>query len=155
MKTVYLMCGIPGSGKSTWLKEHCDVKRDVIISRDAIRFSLLEPGDQYFSKEKEVWKQFISTIREYINSDFQIYVDATHLNKASRSKLINAIAVDGIKYVPIVFDVPLEVAIARDAKRKGRAHVGADVITNMYNSFEKPTIEEFEEIIEITRRNIE
>lgn len=155
MKTLYLMCGIPGSGKSTWLKEHCDPRRDVIISRDAIRFSLLKDGDDYFAKEKLVWKIFIQEIKEYIKTDYRIFIDATHLNKASRQKLMSAVAAKEVKYIPIVFDVPLEVAITRDSRRQGRAHVGKEVITKMYNSFEKPTTEEFEEIIEITRRNIE
>ena len=55
MAELILMMGIPGSGKSTWVKNHMK-SDDIYISRDEIRFSLLQPGDEYFSKEKEVWR---------------------------------------------------------------------------------------------------
>jgi len=53
MADVYIMCGCPGSGKTTWLKDHVK-PGSAIISRDAIRFSLLKEGEDYFSHEEEV-----------------------------------------------------------------------------------------------------
>ena len=55
-KILYLMCGIPGSGKSHWAK---GVKDAVIVSRDAIRFNLLKDGEDYFAHEDEVVETFI------------------------------------------------------------------------------------------------
>ena len=48
---LYLMCGVAGSGKSTWLKEHESGfnPSHAIISRDKIRFSYLKDGDDYFA----------------------------------------------------------------------------------------------------------
>lgn len=45
MSTLYLMCGDAGCGKSTWIKNHID-ENDVHISRDVIRYSMLEPNDE-------------------------------------------------------------------------------------------------------------
>lgn len=36
---VYIMCGIPGSGKSTWISNNLD-ENIKIISRDIIRYKL-------------------------------------------------------------------------------------------------------------------
>lgn len=58
MKKIYLLCGIPGSGKSTWAKNHLD-DNSIWISRDLIRFSMVSEEEEYFSKEKEVFKEFI------------------------------------------------------------------------------------------------
>ena len=53
MKKLYLMIGIPGSGKSTWARNRKD---GIIVSRDAIRCSFLKDGENYFSKEDLVIK---------------------------------------------------------------------------------------------------
>lgn len=82
-KTLFLMCGPAGVGKTTWIKAHKS-KQDVRISRDDIRFKLLKDGEDYFSHEKEVFSIFIKTINKYIEDisfTGNIYVDATHLNE--------------------------------------------------------------------------
>ena len=61
MKTLYMMIGIPGSGKSTWLKTYAD--NGVIISRDEVRFSMVREDEPYFSREKEVFESFIEDMK--------------------------------------------------------------------------------------------
>ena len=51
MKKVWLMCGIPASGKSTWAREHQEMFGGVIVSRDEIRFSIVKDDEEYFSHE--------------------------------------------------------------------------------------------------------
>ena len=84
MHKLGIMCGVPGSGKSTWLKDKKDV---LVISRDAIRFQLVKENEEYFSKEKQVFKTFIKTIQDALDSNttpHAIYIDATHITKKSR-----------------------------------------------------------------------
>ena len=59
MNKLYLMVGIPGSGKSTFIANTKEV-RTLIVSRDAIRFSMVSEGESYFKKEKEVFNTFIN-----------------------------------------------------------------------------------------------
>ena len=40
---IYMVCGIPGAGKSTWLKNHGN---GLIVSRDEIRFKMLDEDDE-------------------------------------------------------------------------------------------------------------
>ena len=74
------MCGIPGSGKSTWLIKQMQPKTDVCISRDNIRFGLLNEDDEYFAHEDKVKEIFFNTIQEDTTSGEweNIYIDATH-----------------------------------------------------------------------------
>ena len=47
MKHLFLMCGVAGAGKSTYLSK---IKNAAIISRDEIRFSIIGDFDDYFAK---------------------------------------------------------------------------------------------------------
>lgn len=139
--TLYISCGIPGSGKTTFLNK-IKKENEIIVSRDDIRFSLLKEGEEYFSHEKEVFNNFTTTITEYINSGYNVYADATHLNKISRDKLLNALTLK--KCSPssieaIFFDIPLETCLERNEKRKGtKTYVPRGIIRRMFSSLEEP-----------------
>ena len=61
-KNLWMMCGIPGAGKSTWISNNKNFFSGSInvVSRDKIRFALLDEGEDYFSRENDVWSNFIS-----------------------------------------------------------------------------------------------
>lgn len=152
---LFMMVGAPGTGKSTFVLNN--MKEDFIyISRDEIRYSFLEEGDDYFAKERKVFNEFILRINEAIMWDDypNIIIDATHLTKASRAKVLKRLAtVDEIR--AMVMTTPLEVALERNAKREGRTRVPDDVIKSMYNSFELPTKEEgFDSIAYINENGV-
>lgn len=116
-----------------------------VVSRDAIRFSLVKEDEEYFSKEDEVFKIFISTIKEKLISLNEVYVDATHLNPPSRSKLISALGTSlmGVELNVIWVKVPLEVALKRNEQRKNtRAYVPRGVIRRMHSQLRAPEYEE-------------
>ena len=85
------MCGAPASGKS-WFAKNILMDNDTLyVSRDEIRFAIIKNEDNYFSKEKEVYKTFIEKIRKGLtdNKIERVFADATHLNEKSRKKLLN------------------------------------------------------------------
>lgn len=138
---LYISCGVPGSGKSTFLKKVAK-KNESVISRDEIRFALLKEGEEYFSHEKEVFKQFVNIIADHINSGLNVYADATHLNYASRKKLTDALLEAGCKPADIqaiYFDIPLNICLERNEKRAGtKAYVPRGVIRRMFFQLEFP-----------------
>lgn len=142
MSKLILMMGIPGSGKSTWIMENMK-QNDVWISRDKIRFHLIKEDEPYFSKEKQVFNQFVTSINECLDGNFDtVFADATHLNMASRRKILNKLKTKPDIISTIFIDVPLEVAIKRNDYRKGRENVPHDAIKQMYDSIELPIKEE-------------
>ena len=150
---IYIISGIAGIGKSTYINKIKNDK-DIIISRDAIRFSLLKEGEDYFSKEDEVLKTFFNTIRKettnYDNS-YDIYIDATHLTPKARKKVINKINKDQKSNIGCIYFKPdLNKALSQNNKREGLALVPDSAIINQYKCFEIPTEDEgFCKIIEI------
>ena len=141
MATLHVMCGIPGSGKSTWAKEHL-TRTDQYVSRDDIRFSYINPGEDYFSKEDDVWAEFTRRINESLELGFNVFADATHINPGSRRKLLNA--VKGYDEVDIVYiNTPLCTALERNELRKDtERYVPRSVIKRMSYQFEEPTFDE-------------
>lgn len=152
MNKLIVLCGIPGCGKSTWAKKYvAEHANTVIISRDAVRFNMLKDGDDYFSNEKKVFKTYISEIERCWEEGLTVIADATHLNHASRAKLINALDRDIVNnhlWLEFVnFSDDLEVAIMRNNEREGRAFVPISAIRRMYYQYEPATIKEWPGLI--------
>lgn len=134
VKTLYLLCGLPASGKSTWAKEYANESRRVVhISRDAVRFSMVDDAEPYFKAEKRVFSQFIKSTQQAIddkNIDF-IFVDATHLNSISRHKVLDRLDLKDINVVAVAFCTPLDICLERNSQRKGRERVPDHIIQDM------------------------
>ena len=148
-KKLYLLSGIPGSGKSTWAKNYINtrINRKVMwCSRDNIRFSLLKDSDNYFAHEDEVLANWYAMINDAItDSDIdRIIVDATHLTRKARERtLSNLKNLDTVTLIGVEFDVPIGIAIERNNKREGRAKVPETIIYNMAKSYTSITHDEF------------
>ena len=156
MKNLYIMCGIPGSGKSTWIKKQLEQKPGVWCSRDKVRFSIITDQDAYFSKEDEVFNKWVGEIQAALNNPEgpdDVYADATHVNEVSRNKILNRLNVTNVNLKAVNFIIPLEVCQSRNLERSGRSVVPAAVIEDMYRTFIPATAEEkngrFKEIITV------
>lgn len=131
-----ILTGAPGSGKSTWANQQKNAK---VISRDTIRFSLLSEDDEYFSKENEVLRLFYKNIQDALdnkNADYNtVIADASHLTSVRRYETIRELNLDNLEEViNVQFIAPIEVCIARNANRTGRANVPNEVIRRMRKS---------------------
>lgn len=149
--SLYVMVGLPASGKT-----HIALERifepdggTVYVSRDEIRFEIIGEEDSYFAKESQVYQTFVDRIQAALDSGKSVIADATHLNKASRGKLLRNLRLSTkTRVVAVHVDASLPNCLARNDKRVGRAKVPKDVIISMYRSFSKPKLEEgFDEII--------
>lgn len=154
MNTLHILMGTPGSGKSTWIQNHLD-EHTVWISRDDVRFSMVAEDEEYFSKEKQVFKEFIRRIDNALENGYDVFADATHLNKASRNKLLRAVNHKLALNVDVIWiKTPLSECIYRNDNRKGtRSFVPRSVIRRMFYQIEKPEFEEGFDTIYIVEDN--
>lgn len=159
MSNLFIMVGIPGSGKSTFIKQYANKLKGTtcIISRDVIRFSMVAENEEYFSKEKEVFKEFINQIQKGMQQADNVFIDATHISRASRYKLLVNIGNKNRTTVNIVWiNTPLEKAIQNNELRKGtRSYVPTGTIYQMHSNFQAPELEEgFTSIYEVNNNKI-
>lgn len=146
------MMGIPASGKSTITNTIlAENPNALVVSRDAIRFNLLEDGDDYFKYEDEVIDTFYRTIQDGLLDDMHdvIVADATHITTKSRFDLWNHITIPEDTYVTGYWiDCSIEVAVSRNEQREGRARVPEKVIRNMYKAAKAPLYTEPFHVVE-------
>lgn len=143
-KKVYVLSGPPASGKSSWVRSQL-TKGSEWISRDNVRFSIVKEDEEYFSHEDEVFDTFIAYINQTLEDPdiHTIYIDATHLNKRARRKVLSRVRKQNIGELNCVcFSTPREICQMRNALRTGRARVPAAVIDNMFNAYTYPGIDE-------------
>lgn len=150
MSEMYVMVGIPASGKSTYIAEHMG-ENDICISHDKIRFAMVREDEDYFAKEKEVYSAFIAAIDKALEGNYaHVWVDATHISKASRAKLLRRLHVHPTKTVAIVMNTDFNTCRSRNIGREGRACVPSSAMNKMHYDFEEPNLEEgFDDIITI------
>lgn len=134
-KIVWMMVGAPGSGKS-WVAQHT-LMRGLgwrYISRDEVRFSIVKDEEEYFSHENKVYREFINRIKSALNEEgvFNVIADATHLNYASRRKLLRALGRSGGNgVIPVVIQNDVSEMIKNNEMRSGRSCVPHSVVYRM------------------------
>ncbi|MEG0153389.1 MAG: ATP-binding protein [Cellulosilyticaceae bacterium] len=152
-RKLYIMVGIPASGKSTWARAQVS-NRGAYVSRDFERYRLLKDSDEYFSKEKQVYRNFVNEIKKGLENYEEIYVDATHINKPSRNKIMNSLRgiCNGynVEYIAVYRDTPFETCLERNSNREGRTKIPYDQMESINRFKSKPKVEEgFNKILTI------
>ena len=101
MIDLYIMVGVPGCGKSTWIENNRS-SYSTVISRDEIRFNMLKSDDDYFKYETKVFNEYVNQINNAINYPCdidEIYCDATQINEKSRNKLLNRLNLKDVNII--------------------------------------------------------
>lgn len=138
-----MMMGAPGSGKSTFAKTHMVPHIEEYISRDEVRFSIVNEDEEYFSKEDEVFRQYVNKISRALAYGATVWADATHLNVKSRLKLLNALTFAPDEIEIIYINTSLEDTLDQNEKRFGtRAFVPESAVIRMWRSIQEPEFHE-------------
>lgn len=140
-KKIWLLSGVPGSGKSFWAREQIAKYGGVHCSRDEIRFALLKEGEDYFAHEEAVIRLWREKIADAINDPKveNVYVDATNLTEMRRKEVIDNFPAGNYEIIIVIFDMSLETCIKQNELREGRALVPRSVIRRMNATFERTT----------------
>jgi predicted kinase len=134
-----ILCGIPGSGKSTYAKTYTERNYNTIhLSSDEIRKELY--GDENIQGNPgEVFNLMQKRAVEALNNGYSVLYDATNITRKDRSGIISACP----KFAKIechIIWAPIEECIRRDAERDRT--VGKEVIDRMLKRFQAPYYDE-------------
>jgi len=130
-----MMCGLPRSGKSTWIQENQG--NAIIICPDRVRLKVF--GVQFYrGAEQFVWGFTNGMANLILEQKKDIIVDATNINYKQRRAWFN-IAADYCDKVRIVwFKTSIKECKARNEKSDKNNRVPPEVIDRMARDFEDP-----------------
>ena len=139
MRSLFLLRGVCGSGKSTWIREKG--LTPYTLSLDEIRLMVSSPittldGNKEISQkyEREVWSMFFTLLEKKMNRGELVFVDATHY----RPSMITQYKKLASKYRYRVYvvdfsDISLEQLLENNRSRESYKFVPEEVIKKMYS----------------------
>lgn len=170
-KKLFILRGLPASGKSSWAKKYVNEhpETSIILSKDGIREML----GVYWVEEREplvsrIFHRMLHDIVShgtfaYISSDknaeiksidnnFDIIIDNTNLNIDDVNEIMNDAYLHDYKIQEVIFNMPVEKCIEGDSKRK--RSVGRKVIENFYHTYISDDLETMKDIVPLTENPI-
>jgi predicted kinase len=145
MPKCYQLIGVPGSGKSTWIKNQVWALGLTVVSTDMwVEIYAKEQGKTY----SEVFKDYMPTAVDLMAKQVvkarelghTIIWDQTSTTIASRTRKFNMLP--NYEHIAVVFETPSRLELnKRLASRPGK-EIPDVVIEGMRASFEMPTLEE-------------
>jgi predicted kinase len=150
-----VLVGISGSGKSSWAARHFAAHE--VLSSDAFREMVSgDATDQAASRD--AFRLLHIAVRARLRRGLPTVVDATNLTARARRSLLALAGEAGRPAVAVVFDVPLERAIAQNAARPGR-RVPDAIIEEHYRQLVAARaalpIEGFERVVTVTASDLD
>lgn len=153
MTTIYIMVGLPASGKSTYADKLCKENPDIIIhSSDKLREELY--GDENTQEHNaDLFVELHRRIKRDLSAGKSVIYDATNINKKRRRAFLSELKNIKCKKVCVCIATPYELCLKYNKERN--RYVPEDVIKRMYMNWCPPSFDEgFDDIRLIYSKDI-
>ena len=144
---VYVMIGLPGAGKDTWIKNNLpDTK--CIVCRDDIRAELgfCNPGEKIVGskgQEMVVSAIFDNKLKEYAYAGQDIVINNINIKRKYRMVYKETLKYFDVNWIYVIVEAPdLD---TNKERRKGQ--IPPEAFDRMVANYEPPTPDEYDEII--------
>ena len=150
MPKLYMLVGVPGSGKSTWVKNQEWAKDCTIVSTDKYVEEWAETvGKTYSEVFQEYMPIAVAKMAGAVNGarsvGKDIIWDQTSTSVSTRAKKFKMLP--DYYAIAIVFPVPETNELIRRLNSRPGKEIPWEIVTDMINKFEMPSLEEgFKEI---------
>lgn len=152
MNKCYQLIGVPGAGKSTWIKQQTWALGLPVVSSDMyVEMEAQRQGKTY----SEVFEEYMPiAVRLMVNhalicqaNKLDFIWDQTSTTVASRKRKFNTLLPSQYEHIAVVFKVPEPAELTRRLASRPGKEIPADVMENMIRNFELPSLDEgFKEI---------
>lgn len=150
MPKCYMMIGVPGSGKSTYIKNVLMLENNLIsISTDEYIENIAQKNNStysnvYDSAIKDANNWFNQRLQELFKDSSDFIWDQTNINIKARKFKLNQLLRNNYEVHALAFEVEPHIIFKRLHNRAiatGK-HIPDSIIKSMINSYQKPQIEE-------------
>jgi len=145
MKRLVLLCGVAGSGKSTYIKNHNPYNGAHILECDIYRKKVtgsfrIMPKDTY----KEVYDVVIEDAKKLCeeNKNIDIIIDSTFITKSRREYFVKKLPGFDSYELMIFHTSDPKINLKKNKMRDKEKWVPDDVVVEMRNKYEAPDDEE-------------
>jgi predicted kinase len=151
---VYILCGAPGSGKSTWGKNMVEVNPEIVrLCPDDFR-AKFGTGEADQTVSAQAFSATKSGMKETLFHGKSVLIDATNMYRKTRKDFIDIAKEFDATIIAVVFEADKQTLLSRNQKRgeEGGRNVPEWVIDNMLSKYQTPSRSEgFNEIKFITK----
>lgn len=145
-KICTFLVGVPGAGKSTWLKNADTSSAYIASTDDIIQTTAADYGltyDEAFKDlinfaERAMWHNLLMAAED----GDPIYIDRTNLSVKSRKRFIDVLKPCGYVFNAVVFPIPEQEEWTRRLNSRPGKTIPDNIIRNMARSFVMPTASE-------------
>ena len=145
MAKCYQLIGVPGAGKSTWIKNQEWAKDCAIVSTDMwvdleaerVGKTYSEIFDEYMPHAVKLMANHVELARD---KNMDIIWDQTSTSVGSRRKKFNMLP--DYEHIAVVFKTPEPEELARRLASRPGKNIPDHVMRSMIDNFEMPSLEE-------------
>lgn len=145
MAKCYQLVGVPGSGKSTWIKNQDWAKDCAIVSTDMwvdteaerVGKTYSEIFDAYMPKAVQLMASHVELARD---KGMDIIWDQTSTTEGARRKKFNMLR--DYEHIAVVFKTPDMVELKRRLESRPGKNIPPHVMVQMIKGFVMPTLDE-------------
>lgn len=139
-----LMCGLPGSGKDTYIRDR--LSGVPVVSLDDLRVEMdIDPGEN----QGAVVQAGRERLREHLRKRERFVYNATNINRQRRGPILDLAADYGVRVRIVYCEAPRERLLAQNRARAAR--VPDAVIQRMSERWEMPSLAEAHEVDFVVR----
>ena len=132
--TIYILCGIPASGKSTLSHELSTQHNAKLYFYDNL------PNAHNPRLKDAVHAQMWASIAEDLRNGYDVVCDDLHTKREWRENILSALADVECRKILVVMTTPLDECLKRNANRAAR--LPDFVLHDLYEKYESPTLNE-------------
>ncbi|MGF7057341.1 AAA family ATPase [Brassicibacter mesophilus] len=116
--TLYMLIGIPCSGKSTYAKKKHSSLNAEIVSNDDIRVELEENFNFSSQNNKRIFENIYDRIENSFIEGNNVIFDANNTNKKFKKRYINLSHKCDAKIIAIAFKTSFRICVKRNEQRE-------------------------------------